>query len=92
MTEPLAPDQVRDRFSLTMKEAAARLGVSTKLVYALCGKGKIPHERHGLGRGTIRITMVALEEYRKNCTVGVPAREAPTVRRTRPLRLKHLEA
>jgi excisionase family DNA binding protein len=49
---------------LTVKQAAQRLGVSAKLVYALCAAGQIAHERHGLGRGTIRIPEDALEEYR----------------------------
>ena len=40
---------------LTVNAAAERLGVSTKLVYALCAAGKIVHERYGLGRGTIRM-------------------------------------
>jgi excisionase family DNA binding protein len=50
---------------LTVKEAAEQLRISAALVYALCAAGKISHERHGLGRGTIRITLEALEEYRK---------------------------
>ena len=49
----------------TVKEAAERLGVSPSLVYGLCKEGKIRHERHGLGRGTIRIAPDALDEYRK---------------------------
>jgi excisionase family DNA binding protein len=40
---------------LSVKQAAEKLGVSAKLVYSLCAGGKIVHERHGLGRGTIRI-------------------------------------
>jgi excisionase family DNA binding protein len=50
---------------LRVKEAAALLGVSPSLVYVLCAAGKIRHERHGVGRGTIRIRSEALEEYRK---------------------------
>jgi excisionase family DNA binding protein len=57
---------------LTAKEAAQRLGVSAALVYALCASGKIAHERHGLGRGTIRISEEALAEYRKACQVEAP--------------------
>jgi len=41
---------------LSVREAADRLGVSTALVYALCARKRIRHERHGLGRGTIKIT------------------------------------
>ena len=46
----------------SVKQAAEKLGVSAKLVYSLCAGGKIVHERHGLGRGTIRIA----EEYRRS--------------------------
>ena len=54
---------------LTVKMTAARLGISCALVYGLCAAGKIRHERHGLGRGTIRIPEDALDEYRKRSTV-----------------------
>jgi excisionase family DNA binding protein len=77
---------------MTVKQVAERLGVSPALVYALVARHKIRHERHGLGRGAIRISEEALEEYRKGCAVGTPATEAPTARRRCPLRLKHLEA
>jgi excisionase family DNA binding protein len=77
---------------MTVKEVAERLRISPALVYALVAGGKIRHERHGLGRGAIRVTEEALEEYRKGCAVGPPASDAPTARRTKPLRLKHLEA
>lgn len=56
--------------ALTVKEAAARLGVSANLVYTLCARAKIRHERHGLGRGVIRIPPEALDEYRKQATVA----------------------
>jgi excisionase family DNA binding protein len=55
---------------LSVREAADRLGVSTALVYALCARKRIRHERHGLGRGTIKITEEALEEYRRTVTVN----------------------
>lgn len=48
----------------TISEAAKILGISSSLAYGLCKAGKIRHERHGLGRGTIRITAAALSEYR----------------------------
>jgi len=54
---------------LSVKQAAEQLGISAKLVYALCASGQIVHERHGLGRGTIRITEQALEEYRGRARV-----------------------
>ena len=49
---------------MTVKQAAAELGISVSLVYGLCAEGKIRHERHGLRRGTIRIPPDALAEYR----------------------------
>lgn len=55
---------------LSVREAADRLGVSTALVYALCARKRIRHERHGLGRGTIKITEEALDEYRRTVTVN----------------------
>ena len=49
----------------TVKTAAQELGISASLVYGLCAAGRIRHERHGLGRGTIRIPREALDEYRQ---------------------------
>ena len=74
---------------LTVKQAAERLGVSQALVYALCEQKRIRHERHGLGRGTIRIPEDALEEYRKGVTVGV-SQEAASVPPPKPIKLRHL--
>ena len=56
---------------LTVKQAAQKLGLSQALIYALVSARRIRHERHGLGRGAIRIPDEALEEYRERCTVGV---------------------
>jgi excisionase family DNA binding protein len=55
---------------LSVKEAASRLGVSPALVYALCARKMLRHERHGLGRGKIVIPEDALDEYRRRRTVG----------------------
>ena len=52
---------------MNVREAAKKLGISPSLVYGHCAAGKIRHERHGLGRGTIRIPAEALEEYRRAC-------------------------
>ena len=53
----------------TVKEAAARLGVSPSLVYALIGDGVIAHTRHGRPgkRGCIRIEESEVERYREDC-------------------------
>ena len=69
---------------LSVKEAAAQLGISPALVYELCSVRKLRHERHGLGRGTIRIPEDALEEYRRGVTVVVVAATPPP--RTRKFR------
>jgi excisionase family DNA binding protein len=61
---------------LTVRQVAERLGVSPSCVYTLCAAGRIRHERHGLGRGVIRIPEDALEEYRLRCV-----REAEEARR-----------
>ena len=60
----------------SVAEAAAELGVSRNLVYALCQCRKIRHERHGLGKGKILITEDALEEYRQRVTVPPEGEEA----------------
>lgn len=38
-------------------------GVEPSTLYALCGSGKLPHYRHGLGRGTIRLSEAQLAAY-----------------------------
>ena len=73
--------------SLTVKQAAAQLGISPALVYALVERRKIRHERHGLGRGTIRIPETALDEYRRSREFGPrlvarPRRSAAVASRT----------
>ncbi len=69
--------------SLTVKAAAARLGISTKLLYALVASGRIPHYRYGLGRGTIRIREEALTAFEDRCKVSGQ-------RALQPLVLRHL--
>jgi excisionase family DNA binding protein len=77
---------------LSVREVAQRLGISGALVYALCLQRRLRHERHGLGRGTIRIPEEAIEEYRASVTVGRnggTAGPSPTPKRPTPA-LKHL--
>jgi excisionase family DNA binding protein len=56
---------------LTAKEVAQRLAVAKTTVYLLCSESKIAHIRVGIGRGAIRISEEALEEFIKNATVPV---------------------
>ncbi|MGL4553894.1 MAG: helix-turn-helix domain-containing protein [Gemmataceae bacterium] len=64
---------------LTVKEAAALLGISPALVYALVAARKVRHERHGLGRGAIRIPEDALEEYCRRHTIEATEEETRPV-------------
>lgn len=56
--------------NLTVKQAAAKLGLSISLLYSLLKLGRIRHTRHGRPgkRGTLRITPEALDEYSATCT------------------------
>ena len=72
---------------LTVRGAADQLRVSSALVYALCARGRIAHERYGLGRGTIRISEDWIESYRaSNRATPRPEPAAPAA----PFRLKHV--
>jgi excisionase family DNA binding protein len=53
----------RQRSLLTVKQAAASLGVSESLVYAWCRQRLLPHYRFGLGRGKIMIDQAQLDEF-----------------------------
>ena len=48
---------------LTVAEAAVKLRISESLTYQLCAKNLLRHSRVGCGRGVIRITLEAIEEY-----------------------------
>lgn len=71
----------------TVKETANRLRVSESTIYALIRSGQLRSHRVGLGRGVIRISDAAIEEY-LGTTASEPIAPA-TVRRTRP-QLKHI--
>ena len=75
---------------LSVREAAKRLGISPALVYGLCARKRIRHERYGLGRGTIKIPEDALDEYRGRCTVGVEEESVPPPPKQK-ITLKHLQ-
>ena len=74
---------------LSVNEVAERLGVSSAIVYGLCAQRRLRHERHGLGRGTIRIPEDALENYRMSVTVDAK-REAVFLPPPRKIKFKHL--
>jgi excisionase family DNA binding protein len=74
---------------LIVREAALLLRMSVSLVYALCKARKLRHERYGLGRGTIRIPIEAIEEYRQSCTVG-PVKKEPALPPKPSVKLRHL--
>ncbi len=74
---------------LTVRKAAEQLGVSPGLIYGLCARMRLRHERDGLGRGTIKIPEDAIDEFRRSVTVcdldqGLPVRSRV------PVKLKHL--
>jgi excisionase family DNA binding protein len=54
----------------TVKQVAERLQVSAQVVYQLCALRRIVHVRIGSGRGTIRITEAALQQFLEGCEVG----------------------
>jgi len=59
---PAARDR-KGRWLVTVKEAAKRLDISPSLIYALIAAGKLSCVRHGLKRGTIRISEEHLSQY-----------------------------
>jgi excisionase family DNA binding protein len=48
---------------MKVAEAAERLEISASLVYSLLMMGKLRGNRHGLGRGTWRISAEQLQDY-----------------------------
>ena len=53
---------------LSVKQAAASLGISASTVYALLKQGRIAGERYGCrGKGTWRIEQETLDRYEKSC-------------------------
>ncbi len=74
------------RTLLTTEEVARRLSVSRSLVYELVVKGKLPHHRVGVGRGTIRISEDDVAEFLRCCRIET--REETDKNRMRPSRVK----
>jgi excisionase family DNA binding protein len=67
--------------NLDVKQAAARLLVSTMTVYRLCDAGKIRHYRVGIGRGRVVIPEEAFAEF----LAGAEDRPPPPEFRSRHL-------
>lgn len=82
---PISDEREKEVKLLSVKEAADRLGISPGVVYGLCSRRLLRHERYGLGRGKIKIPEDAVDEYRQRVTVV--AKPTPS---TRPVKLKHL--
>lgn len=71
----------------TVKHAAQKLNVSQSTVYALVSSGQLKCHRIGVGRGVIRISQSAIDDYLNACAAhvqGHPKRWTP-----RP-QLKHI--
>jgi excisionase family DNA binding protein len=60
--------------TMKVKEAASRLEISPSLVYLLISEGKLRATRHGIGRGTLRISEDQLAAYLESAC-GKPLRE-----------------
>lgn len=75
---------------LTVREAAERLGISPGLVYGLCARKRLRHERYGLGRGVIKIPEDAIDEFRRSVSVCDHDEQDPGPKPAAPVKLKHL--
>lgn len=74
---------------LTINEAASRLQVSTALVYQLCARSLLRHQRVGVGRGVIRVPEEALTEYLQSREVCVKDKSPPLMK-SGPKKFKHI--
>ena len=65
------------------EEKAEQLQVSVATVYVLCNRGKLPHVRIGVGRGTIRIREEDLTDFLETETVRMATKAEPSPRTAR---------
>ena len=65
----------------TVAEMAQKLRVNPATVYALCNAKKLAHTRVGAGRGAIRISDEAINNYLQTNTAG-PALRSPAAAQT----------
>ena len=70
-----------DRLTLTVKEAAPRLGVSARALYEWCERGLIPHVKVG---HRVLIPVAALEQWVRATTEG-GQRPQPVAPRQEPV-------
>jgi excisionase family DNA binding protein len=63
---------------MTVKQVAERLEVSQSLVYELLMSGKLQGSRHGLGRGTWRISEEQFQDYLSRSVAKPP--QAPRLK------------
>jgi excisionase family DNA binding protein len=79
---------------VSVKGAAAQMGVSSAIVYALCAAGRLRHSRVGLRRGKIVISEEAISDYLRSTERGPAQVEvlsvAPRALKSRPIDLRHL--
>jgi excisionase family DNA binding protein len=72
---------------MTVRQTAEKLEISQSLVYSLLTTGKLKGSRHGLGRGTWRVSEEQLAEY----LGGVESKHKPApAEPVRTPQLKHL--
>ena len=83
----------RSKTLLTVKEVAARLGVSVSTIYSLVAAGELPAHRIGVGRGTLRIRDTAIQSYLESNQVESKAFSNHTKERRQKRRqtLRHLK-
>ena len=75
---------------LTTEEVATHLSVSRSLVYELVVKGKLPHHRVGVGRGTIRISEDDVAEFLRSCRRETRDETDRSLKRPPRRKLRHL--
>lgn len=89
----MSTDKVRpDVEYLSVKEVSERLGVSRGCIYELVEQGLLAHLRIGVGRGTIRIPIEALEQYIAHAKVDRSDANSMSDKKSRHESFSHLNA
>ncbi len=58
---------------MTVRQVAKNLEISPSLVYGLIAAGRLKCTRHGIGRGTIRVSEDQVRAYMENAAKAQPA-------------------